>query len=150
MRVASPWAGLHNIPIGLHNTTDSIVKYALDLRPQGPKPLQVSDIAPGLGLGFTRVLPWAPRNRPPGPWPGAGLGPGLGRAITVCAGNESIENRLSMVLNKSTNLNPPTQYRPHAKQPQPSPAPGPWARSWALGCPRGYLVLVQALGLALT
>ena len=74
-------------------------KYGFDLCPQGPKSLQASDIAPGQGLGFTRVLPQAPINQPQGPglgragaWAWAGLGPGLGRAITVCAGNESKGN----------------------------------------------------------
>ena len=92
MTVVSPWAGLHIIPIGLHNMADLMVKYAPDLCPQSPKPLQASDIAPCLSLGFTRVLPQTPRNRPAAMAQGPGLGPGLGRAYKARARIESKEN----------------------------------------------------------
>ena len=80
---------------GLHNMLDLMGKYGLDLCPQGPKGLGPRNIDQGLGLGFTRVLPWAPENRPQGPGLGragawAGLGPGW--PIKARAGNESKEN----------------------------------------------------------
>ena len=42
---------------GLHNMADLMGKYGIDLSLQGPKGLGPSNIAPGLGWGFTRVLP---------------------------------------------------------------------------------------------
>jgi len=67
-------------------------KYGFDLCPQGPKSLQASDIAPGQGLGFTRVLPWAPRNRPAAGAQGPGLGPGPSPTYKARARIESKEN----------------------------------------------------------
>ena len=56
--VVSPWAR---------------AEYDVDICLTGPKGLGPSDIAPGLGWGFDRVLPWAPENRPQlGPGPGWG------------------------------------------------------------------------------
>jgi hypothetical protein len=67
----------------------------MDMSPPGRKGLGPRNIAQGLGPGFTRVLPWAPKNRPPGPWPGPGWGlgwPGAGLAYNARARNESKEN----------------------------------------------------------
>ena len=65
----------------------------MDMSPQGPKGLGPSNIAQGLGWGFTDVLPWGLGIGPgPGAWAGlAGLG--LGRAIQGTGlGNESKGN----------------------------------------------------------
>ena len=62
---------------------DLMVKYASDLCPQGPKCLGARNIAPGLGLGFTRVLPQTPRNRPAAMALGLAWGLGPARHIRL-------------------------------------------------------------------
>jgi len=74
-----------------------MIKYAFDFCPQGPKGLGPRNIAPGLGLGFTRVLPWGPENRPQA-WALGWPGPGWPIMVRACIG--SIENRLGMGLNE--------------------------------------------------
>ena len=46
----------------------------MDMSPPGPKGLGPSNIAQGLGWGFTDVLPWGLGMAQGLGWPGAGLG----------------------------------------------------------------------------